>query len=115
MKDSRAGESLWSLWEGEGYNSELGSPIVYYTEGHVDIDHEIVGKALASAIQRDGIVYSLFEAYTLINSGAYSQGWAGSFTGEMYQEVCDEDGLTSYGSLVDNLVPVTFVEVPNFV
>jgi hypothetical protein len=115
MKDSRAGESLWSLWEGEGYVNELGSPIVYYTEGHVDIDHEVVGKALASVIQRDGIVYSLFEAYTLIDSGVSSQGWAGSFTGEMYQEVCDEDGLTSYGSLVDNLIPVTFVEVPNFV
>jgi hypothetical protein len=115
MKDSRAGESLWSLWEGEGYVSELGSPIVYYTEGHVDVDHEVVGKALASVIQRDGIVYSLFEAYTLIDSGVSSQGWAGSFTGEMYQEVCDEDGLTSYGSLVNSLVPVTFVEVPNFV
>jgi hypothetical protein len=115
MKDSRAGESLWSLWEGEGYVSELGSPIVYYTEGHVDVDHEVVGKALASAIQRDGVVYSLFEAYTLIDSGVSSQAWAGSFTGEMYQEVCDEEGLTSYGSLVDNLVPVTFVEVPNFV
>jgi hypothetical protein len=115
MKDSRAGESLWSLWEGEGYASELGSPIVYYTEGHVDVDHEVVGKALASAIQRDGVVYSLFEAYTLIDSGVSSQAWAGSFTGEMYQEVCDEDGLTLYGSQVDNLVPVTFVEVPNFV
>ena len=115
MKDSRAGESLWSLWEGEGYNSELGSPIVYYTEGHVDVDHEVVRKALASSIQRDGIVYSLFEAYTLIDSGASSQAWAGSFTGEMYQEVCDEDGLTSHGSPVDSLVPVTFVEVPNFV
>lgn len=115
MKDSRAGESLWSLWEGEGYVSKLNSPIVYYTEGHVDVDHEVVGKALASVIQRDGIVYSLFEAYTLIDSGVCSQGWAGSFTGEMYQEFCDEDGTTSYGSLVDNLVPVTFVEVPNFV
>jgi hypothetical protein len=115
MKDSRAGESLWSLWEGEGYVSELGSPIVYYTEGHVDIDHEIVGKALASAIQRDGVVYSLFEAYTLISSGISSQGWAGSFTGEIYQEVCDEDGRTFQGALVDNLVPITFVEVPDFV
>jgi hypothetical protein len=115
MKDSRAGESLWSLWEGEGYSSELGSPIVYYTEGHVDVDHEVVRKALASSIQRDGIVYSLFEAYTLIDSGASSLAWAGSFTGEMYQEVCDEDGLTSHGSPVDSLVPVTFVEVPNFV
>ena len=115
MKDSRAGESLWSFWEGEGYVSELSSPIVYYTEGHVDIDHEVVRKALASVIQRDGIVYSLFEAYALIDSGVSSVGWAGSSTGEMYQEVCDEDGLTSYGSLTDNLMPVTFVEVPDFV
>lgn len=115
MKDSRAGESLWSLWEGEGYVSELGSPIVYYTEGHVDVDHEVVRKALASTIQRDGIVYSLFEAYTLIDSGVSSQAWAGSFNGEMYQEICDESGLTSYGSLVDNLIATTFVEVPDFV
>lgn len=106
---------MWSLWEGEGYDSSFSSAIVYHTEGHVDIDHEVVRKALASSIQRDGIVYSLFEAFTLIDSGVCSQEWAGSFSGEMYQEVCDEEGLTASGAVVETLVPITFVEVSNFV
>jgi hypothetical protein len=115
MKDSRIGECLWSMWEGEGYNPGFSSSIVYYTEGHVDLDHEVVKKALASSIQRDGIVYSLFEAFTSIDSGINSQGWVGSFSGEIYQEVCDQDGNTESGSSVDNLIPVTFVEVSSYV
>jgi hypothetical protein len=115
MKDSRIGESLWSIWEGSGYNSELNSSIVYFTEGHVDIEHELVKKALASAIQRDGIVYSIFEAYNSIDSGTTSQRWAGTIEEEVYLEVCNEDGLTESEVELIGVVPVTFVEVPDLV
>jgi hypothetical protein len=111
MKDSRIGECLWSLWEGDGYVNFLGSPVVYYTEEHVDVDHEIVKKALASCIQRDGIVYSLFEAYNLIDSAAVSHSWAGSFPDEVYPELCNEEGRTARGSALRSFVPVTFVEL----
>lgn len=111
MKDSRIGESLWSSWEGDGYVNYLGSPVVYYTEGHVDVDHELIKKALASLIQRDGIVYSLFEAYNLIDSAAVSHSWAGSFPDEVYPELCNEEGRTARGALLKVFVPVTFVEL----
>jgi hypothetical protein len=115
MKDSRIGESLWSLWDGLGYTPELNSSIVYYTEGHVDIEHELVRKALASSIQRDGIVYSLFEAYNSIDRGRASCVWAGLANDEIYQEVCNEIGVTDSGAEVLELVPITFVEVPDLV
>lgn len=113
MKDSRIGECLWLMWEGEGYSSGLTNSIVYYTEAHVDLEHDVVKKALASSIQRDGLVYSLFEGFVSIDSGITSQGWVGSFPGEMYPEICDENGLTESGSIADSILPVTFVEVSN--
>jgi hypothetical protein len=115
MKDSRIGECLWSAWEGEGYSSGFNSSIVYYTEGHVDLEEDVVKKALASSIQRDGIVYSLFEAFNLVDAGIKSQGWAGSFPGEIYQEVCDDSGMTYSGSVIEQIVPITFVEVSTYV
>jgi hypothetical protein len=112
MKDSRVGESLWDIWEGSGYNQGFADSIVYYTEGHVDVEHEIVRKALASSIQRDGITYSLFSAFGLIDTGICSQGWVGlDSTYEIYQEVCDESGQTISGSILRDVIPVTFVEV----
>lgn len=113
MKDSRIGESLWSTWEGLGYNQGFADSIVYYTVEHVDIDHEVVRKALASSIQRDGITYSLFEAFRLIDSGISSQGWVGILAGEMHEEICDESGQTINGTALDQTFPVTFVEVQN--
>jgi len=115
MKDSRIGECLWSIWEGESYRPELPYAIVYYTEDHVDLEEEVVRKALASSIQRDGIVYSLAQAYGAIDAGFVSQGWVGTSIGAMYEEVCAEDGLDSSGSVLDKVVPVTFVEVPELV
>lgn len=115
MKDSRIGECLWSIWEGEGYTPETSYSIVYYTEDHVDLEEEVIRRALASSIQRDGIVYSLAQAYGAINAGFVSQKWVGTFNGEMYEEVCAESGLDAFGSALDRVVPVTFVEVPELV
>lgn len=115
MKDSRIGESLWSIWEGSGYEQQLSDSIVYYTEDHVDIDNEIVRKALASAIQRDGVVYSLSEAFQAIDAGIATNFWAGVSGEELYHEACPSNGISASGVALNNVVPVTFVEVPDLV
>lgn len=113
MKDSRIGESLWALWDGSGYNNGLQDSIVYYTFDHVDVEEDVVRKALASSIQRDGIAYSLFESYNLIAGSIVSQGHVGFLLDGAHEEVCDEDGYTVDGISLENVAPVTFVEVPD--
>jgi hypothetical protein len=115
MKDSRIGECLWSIWEGMGYEDQLSYSIVYYTVDHVDLEQEVVRKALASSIQRDGLVYSLAQAYGAIDAGAVSQKWVGLADGEMYEEVCSEDGSSLSSTTLNRVIPVTFVEVPELV
>jgi hypothetical protein len=115
MKDSRVGQCLWSIWEGFGYSEEIPNSITYYTEDHVDIEHEVVRKALASLIQREGLVYSLAQGFQAIDSGMVTQGWIGFYEEELYQEVCDEEGYTLQGAKLANVTPVTFVEVPDYV
>lgn len=115
MKDSRIGQSLWSIWEGLGYSEQLPNSVVYYTEDHVDLDHEVVRKALASSIQRDGIVYSLAQGFQAIDAGIVSHTWIGAYEQEYYQEVCDEYGNTESGVRLEDVVDATFVEVPDLV
>lgn len=107
MKDSRIGQSLWAIWEGSGYEDQLSGSIIYYTEEHVDVEHEIVRKALASSIQRDGIVYSLSQGFQAIDAGVVSHKWVKQFEEELYLEAYDEEIVGS--------TPVTFVEVPDLV
>lgn len=113
MKDSRIGESLWLLWEGSGYTPGIQGSIVYYTFDHVDVEQDVVRRALASSIQRDGITYSLSNSFTAISSGIVSQGYAGSLLDGKYEEICDSDGFTLDGVSLENVAPVTFVEVPD--
>ena len=115
MKDSRIGECLWSIWEGVGYEGQLSYSVVYYTEDHVDLEQEVVRKALASSIQRDGLVYSLAQAFGAIDAGAVSQKWVGLADGEMYEEVCTKDGSSLSDTALSSVIPVTFVEVPELV
>lgn len=107
MKDSRIGQSLWAIWEGFGYEDQLSGSITYYTEEHVDVEHEVVRKALASSIQRDGIVFSLSQGFQAIDAGVVSHKWVKQLEDEMYLEAHDEE--------VTDSIPVTFVEVPDLV
>jgi hypothetical protein len=112
MKDSRKGEALWSEWEGYDFPYTRGDlSLVFFTEEHVDIEHEVVKRALASTLQRDGIVHSLSEAFKLIDGGATTQGWAGSVGGDIYLTYCDEDGNSPFGDLIEDIKEITFVEV----
>lgn len=111
MKDIRIGESLWQQWHGDGYyHQNDSSEIVYFTEDHVDVDNEIVRRALASTLQRDGIADSLANGFSMIETGTIDTGWAGFLEEETELIYCDEEGETEYGDIVEKTIPITWIE-----
>jgi len=112
MDISRKGESLWSEWTGVGGSAKLTyACVLYYTVGHIDLENEVVRRALASAIQRDGVADGLGQAYRAINDWTMLQGWAGEVDGSYELFACDQSGETEYGEAVDEVQPITWVEV----
>lgn len=112
MKDKRVGESLWAHWDGEGYiQTNLYTDLIYYTEGHVDVENELVRRALASCLQRDGISDSLSDGFNLIAEGHVEIGWAGIIEGENNYTFCDPSGETEYGEFVEEALEFTWVEL----
>lgn len=111
MKDSRAGECLWVEWSGEGYDPSRPSTTIFYTHDYVDLDIDVVKRALASALQRDGQVISLGEGYRSVESGVVVYGYAGFVDGEIYLSVCDKNGETDRGEIVDEIFETTWVEI----
>jgi hypothetical protein len=112
MKLSRKGESLWQEWTGTGYSQTSNDTVVFYTESHVSLEEPVVLRALASALQREGIVHSLGEAYAAVEKySVVSTGYVGIVDGERDFRICSEDGETFYGDYVDEAVPATFIEV----
>jgi ABC-type transport system substrate-binding protein len=114
MKDSRIGESLWFIWDSPE-NNYSSSPI-FYTEDHVDIDNEVVRRALASAIQREGIASSLGDGFFMIDNGETWQGYSGSLelgaSGDLLS--CDENGMSDDGELLSEHCPTTWVRILDF-
>ena len=110
-RDSRIGECLWAEWSGYGYEPAKDQAIVFYTIGHVDVEHDIVKRALASALQRDGSVVSLGSGYAAIENAGIEIGYAGEVDGSLDLVVCDESGETREGDLVDEIQLVTWVEI----
>ena len=102
---------MWLEWLGSGYSLTKQDPIIYYTIEHVDIENELVRKALASALQRDGIFDSLNEAFKAIDAGIVSSGWSGYVEEELDLVVCTELGETEYGDTLETVEPVTWVEI----
>lgn len=112
MKDIRVGESLWHEWHGDGYEPITSHPkAIYFTQEHVDMDNEIVRRALASTLQRDGIADSLGDGFKLVESATIETGWAGLLAGEKEYIFCDEEGDTEYGDTVENAEPYTWIEL----
>lgn len=109
MKDTRAGEHLWLEWTGNYYDSS--SSIVFFTLDRVDLDNEIVRRALASSIQRSGIVDSLGDGFSILSSAQIDYGYAGIVEGELDYSACDELGETQYGDLVEETFDVTWVSI----
>lgn len=112
MKDSRIGETLWSEWSGNDYAKNFPDSVVFYTDEHVNTDNEIVKRALASALQRDGTTDSLGEAFRLLDGSVHiSQGYAGYVDGEPELTKCDTNGMTIYEDNAEGVVPITWVEI----
>lgn len=115
MKDSRIGESLWSIWEGEDLPISLSTlEVVYFTHEHVDVDNEVVKRALASSIQRDGISSSLAQSFRMIEQSVVTLGASATFPGEHTPTYCYQDGETPSGEYIDreDVILTTYVEVP---
>ena len=110
-KDSRIGESLWQEWTGGGYEPTSTCTVVFFTDTHVDMEHELVRRALASALQRDGSVASLGLGYRAVEDAKPVQTYAGELDGTREMSICDENGETPYGELVDEFTPITLVEI----
>lgn len=111
MKDVRLGESLWVQWDGEGYFSEFNTDLIFYTTEHVESGNDLVVRALASTLQRDGIADSLADGFRLVEHGYWEFGYAGHLEGESQITVCDEDGETEYGDIVEEVIHTTWVEI----
>jgi hypothetical protein len=109
VKDSRSGECLWSEWPGDDFDEISGFNLYFYTEEHVDLENEIVRRALASALQRDGSAITLADGYRMIESSTTVHAWAGEVDGETTYTVCDEHGETRGGDYVDSIVEITLV------
>jgi hypothetical protein len=114
MNFDRRGERLWQEWIGCGHDAVTPTGIIYYTEEHVDLNHEVVARALASAVQRDGVVDSLAQGFRAIQGETVEFGYAGEVDGEIDVYACDPSGETFNGEYVIGMLPVTWVEVlPN--
>lgn len=115
MKDSRIGESLWSIWEGDDLPVSLSDlEVIYFTHEHVDIENELVRRALASSIQRDGISSSLAQSFRMIEQSVVTLGASTTFPGERTPTYCYDDGETPAGEYADpiDVILTTYVEVP---
>lgn len=111
MKDKRPGEELWLEWDGEGYFSTKDNSIFYYTFGIVDMDNEIVRRALASALQRDGVVVSLGEGFKVLEKSVTNYTYCGLLDEELSYIVCSQNGETKYGDFVEKPMETTFIEI----
>lgn len=111
MRDKRPGEGLWFEWGGSGYFSEGDSDLVYCTIGHVDVENEVVRRALASVLQRDGISDSLGDGFKLVEDKVIRIGWAGILPDEQDYIYCDESGETEYGDHVHKIKEFTWIEI----
>ena len=103
MRDKRVGESLWEPWDGtQGGNS-------YITLAHVDCENEIVRRALASSMQRDGVVESLGGGFSALEEARFVACWVGTVDGDREYILCDESGETEDGHSVDLPLEATVV------
>ena len=111
MKDKRPGESLWMEWDGYEYNPRKTDPVIYYTFESVDTTNELVRRALASALQSDGVAFSLGHGYKLLEDSIVVYKHSGLLEGEHLYIVCSPDGETRYGDFVAEPLEITLIEI----
>ena len=74
------------------------------------MENEIVFRALACALQRDGVASSLGDGFKIANLSTTTIGWSGVVGGERYRMVCYQDGITESGDLVEDLQKTTWID-----
>ena len=111
MKNDRPGDFLWEEWQGSGYDCLVDSSVIYYTFDHIDLENDLVRRALASALQKDGVAISLGDGFSLIEKALPNHGWAGLLKDEQEYVVCNQEGETEYGEFVDSIIPTTWIEI----
>ena len=107
MGHDRPGEWLWEEWDGEGYDGD----IVYVTYEPVDMTNEIVRRALASSLQRDGVADSLGDGFKMVELSTFEYINIGTLYGETRPVVCDPMGETEFGDIVESMITATFVTI----
>ena len=105
------GELLWKEWTGEGYEPLHEYSVTFFTEDHIDLENELIRRALASALQRDGVAVTLGKGFQYLESSLANYGYAGEVDGDNELTACDEEGETREGDVVDSVTPITWVEV----
>lgn len=112
MKNDRAGDWLWEEWDGEGFEAVSDDhTAIYSTSAFVELTNDLVKRALASCLQRDGVAHSLSDGFKMIEAGTVTHGYAGFIDGENFPTVCDNLGVSEYGDFVDKLTSMTWVEL----
>lgn len=68
-------------------------------------------RALASALQRDGVAVSLGDGFNMIDKATTIHGWSGLIEEELDFTVCDDSGETEYGDVVGVALATTWIEI----
>lgn len=108
MKNDRIGDWLWEEWDGDGFDSI--SDLIYSTSDWVDLSNEIIKRALASTLQRDGVADSLSDGFRMVEMASVTQVHAGFIEGEKVPVLCNHLGESDYGDSVTNPIKITLVE-----
>lgn len=101
-------------WTGSGYTPETESDLIFYTEEVVNINIPLIQKALASSLQREGIVDSLSDGFNLVNYGHVVHGFFGYIGGDIVPTACDVLGYAEDGEKLEFFTSCTWVELPEF-
>ena len=110
MNEFRLGEDLWMEWDGEGYESE--ADVVYYTLTHIDTDIAVVQRALACALQRDGVAVSISDGFKMQTNSITAHGYIGrKFDEDAMNTACDSRGETMFGEYLDEWSEATFIDL----
>ena len=84
---------------------------LYAENVDVRLWNDLVKRALASVLQRDGIFDALGDAFKAIDNGIPSIVWAGTVEDNTELEICNSLGETDYGDVLENIQEITCVEV----
>lgn len=109
MKNDRLGDWLWEEWDGDGLESQ--SELIYSTNGWVELSNEIVRRALASCLQREGVADSLSDGFRMVENGNTIMTYIGIHEGEKTPTVCDEFGESELGEVFSSTSKITLVEL----